>query len=334
MQVKIVAAGLVLVAGAGAGIARDTLLHQGAEAAAEASAHEFAVGRVLPYPDQFLRVAHSSVAQAGGETVVCGLMDASTRAVFAAAHGAGDCPGAVRVLRARIAAGTHSIYVEFSYRDRRSAIVTGGPDATVDGCAIDWRPGLLDRAPIPPGGPGPRLGWFQLRQVGGGGYLAVGYRPCPLEPGAGPATAPPGGTSPTAASSSTSTRAPVPRLLPGYAPGYGGTLAARLARDDGSSACDLFSADAARAFAQAHGAADCAAAATALAGRITDARRYRSPTSAATTQGPRGPVVDACRLRWPALGGPVSAPGPQIGLLELETPPGATGYWVAGYRRC
>ncbi|GAB3902483.1 hypothetical protein GCM10029964_093030 [Kibdelosporangium lantanae] len=68
--------------------------------------------------------------------------------------------------------------------------------------------------------------------------------------------------------------------------------------------------------------------------KVTDPEVYADPHGATETPGPAGrTLVDGCHLTWSSWSGS-SRPGPQVGRLELEHPPGNAGYLITGYRSC
>ena len=330
MHWKITGLGLALVATATGGLVMDHATAARADQAQRRTESTQHAANLLP--DRPIDVPYMLVNAIAEDdyTSACFLFDEVARSQFTAARGVEDCRSAARTLAAEIRPGYRTQYVEYAAVGWSAvAIAPDGQSATVDACTIQWRPPLINAKPLPPDGgpPGPQIGRLSMRFIAGtngGGFRVTNYEACATAPSS-PVTS---GT--PSMGEARESAAAAPALLPSYAPGYGGVLAARLA--DGRSVCSLFSPAAATAFAAAFAARDCDTASTALAAQVTDRRRYRSPRSAPTTPGPR-PVVDACSLRWPALGNP-GPPGPQIGRLTLERPPGSAGYWVTGYQRC
>jgi hypothetical protein len=87
-------------------------------------------------------------------------------------------------------------------------------------------------------------------------------------------------------------------------------------------------------FTAAHNAIDCAAAVANVHAQVSNPEVYADPHGASETPGPAGrTVVDGCHLTWSTWSGS-NRPGPQIGRLELEHPPGHVGYLIAGYQSC
>ncbi|MET8848017.1 hypothetical protein [Amycolatopsis sp. NPDC004625] len=89
-----------------------------------------------------------------------------------AAHGGGDCPGAVRALAARV--DDPGAYVNRLWLPGQAT--QPGPAGTlaVDACQLDF--GGLASAPRPD--PGPQIGHLTLTQQHGEGHQVTAYRPC------------------------------------------------------------------------------------------------------------------------------------------------------------
>jgi hypothetical protein len=348
MHARLVGLGVVLGLVAGGGLVVD---HTGAaRAEAEQRREDSRSYAAALLPDRPIEVPRIWVQALHRDdyTGVCFLLDATAGQQFAAARGERDCTEAARGLAAEIRPGYALQYVEYLSVGWSSVkIAAGGKSATVDACALRWESGVINPRPMPPDGaaPGPQLGRLVVTHVpgvNGGGFRVTGYQACPASASGASTTLPaptsPGtGAAPTAGGASATTDAPTTTagrrgLLPTYAKSFGALLAARIA--DGRSVCAYFSPEGRDVFARAWGTADCEAASAALSGRVVDPRRYRSPLPAAVVDGPRGPVVDACSLRWPSLDRSAGAPGPQLGRLHLERPGGAAGYWITGYERC
>lgn len=336
MNKKITAAGLILTISVSTSLVTDHIAQTRATAAQQsAAAHsdqQANIGRVLPRtPVTALRTFMSLVAQRIPESACTGL-DTHAATQLAIQYGEPDCAAAARRIRSQV--DDINDWIEFTFAPGDQKIHADGT-ATMNGCAIRFPGHLIGKAPARD--PGPRIGRLTLRQIGGGGYLITRIEPCPT----GPAPTTPSGSSvptttrPTPAAPSSPA---VPSMLPVYPPSVPAMVARRIA--DGSTYLCAYFTPAARAqFAQAARAADCETAVTELRTRVTDARRYANPDSGTTTATPAAGgrvTVDGCALTWTILGQPhATPPGPRIGRLTLEHPPGdPNGYLIAGYAPC
>lgn len=245
----------------------------------------------------------------------CWMFTPAAAAEFAAVHGAPDCAAAFHRLHAQITDPRAYANANVPFSD--SSDNRGGADepgiVRVSGCNIYSPVGILDEGP--PGGP--KLGQLRLEKdprFPSGGYLITGYTRCGvLPPGVTPTTPQP------------------PPVLPSYAPGFAGTLAAAAAESD-TEVCVYFTEQGKREFAAAYGVADCAAAVQALAAKVIDPKAYATSPQGATQGKANGKTtVDACHLTWRPGAPP---PGPQLGTLTLATGPRGQGYLIDGYRPC
>lgn len=237
---------------------------------------------------------------------------------FADVVGAPDCPAAFHKLHGQIT--DKRSYVNAQIPTTDSHYPDKGEPAWASGCNLATTTGILESGP--PGGP--LLGVIRLdkdpRFNGAGGYLITSYTPCgTLPPGVVP-------------------KPPERPLLPSYPPSYAAMVASRVATGD-ESVC-LYMTDRGQAeFAAAWGASDCAGAVRVLAGKVTDADRYRQPQDA--KEGAKGAdgrlVIDACRLTWYRWGDKAGTPppGPQLGYITVTRPdPAEVGWMIDGWRLC
>lgn len=340
MQWKLLIAGATLCATAGVGLLSELAQAREAEAAALRAQAEHDRGDILSRdPAGTLRALQNLVAYAldhGGAGPACGLMTKQAQSAFAVAVGEPDCPAAARKLAGQITNRNRYLLYRLD-TDRYQRIQ--GDEGFVDGCAIVWRD-FLDPPDMPD--PGPRLGRLFMRRVAGMGFEITGYEPCPpptAQPGVpiGPTSPeqPPTPPNTSGAPPSATSEPAAPGLLPGYAPSLPAILAGRIAVNDPNT-CELFTADGQRQFATAHQAPNCVAAVTALHNQVTDAELYSNPGGATEAPGTGGRTeVDGCHLIWRRFfDTSPRQPGPQIGHLLLEQPPGRSGYLISGYRRC
>ncbi|CAM3410796.1 hypothetical protein KIPE111705_07100 [Kibdelosporangium persicum] len=336
MQLSLLIAGVTLCAAASAGIYTDHLADQRAQVAALRAEAELAEGQILPRtPSEAVRSLHSLISYAGDRASAgpaCSLMTPLAQREFAAVYRQPNCLATAHILQAQVTDRTK--YPRFRFTDQDQVIQ--GDHGTMDGCAITWR-SAIDPAGTPD--PGPRLGRFTLHRIAGLGFKITGVTPCASKgstatPDPRPTLA---NTPPAGSASSRPPAPPMSRptgLLPSYAPSVPAILAGRIAMND-PGACELFTAAGRAQFAAAHKAADCPAAVAVMRAQVVNPTVYRNPhtITTQTTDVTGRTVVDGCRLKWSTWAGP-TVPGPQIGHLELEHPPGSVGYLIAGYTPC
>ncbi|GAB3889907.1 hypothetical protein GCM10029964_060460 [Kibdelosporangium lantanae] len=335
MQISLLVAGATLCAVAGVGLFVDHLREQQGQMDQVRAEAELSEAETLSRtPSSAVRGLHNLIGH-GGWSSACSMMTADAQRQFAAVHAQPTCEAAARFLGDQVT--EHGRYVLFRYPE--DAEVIRGDQGTMDGCAVTWRD-VFDSPDRPD--PGPRLGRFTMIRLLGLGFKITGVAPCPPAGGDEQGTA----SSSSAATSSpsipsTATRAPVPStsraplgLLPSYGPAIPGILANHISKGDAAGVCDLFT-DAGRTqFAAAHQAADCPAAVASINAKVTDHELYADPHGATEAPNAGGRVVvDGCHLTWSSWSG-TSRPGPQVGRLELEHPPGQMGYLIVGYRSC
>jgi hypothetical protein len=335
MQIPLMVAGATLCAIAGVGLFVDRVQEQQVRTDQLRAEAELSQAETLSRtPSGALRGLHNAIGH-GGWTLACSMMTPEAQRQFAAAYGQPNCEAAARFLGDQVT--EHSRYVLFRYPE--DAQIFQGDQGSMDGCAVTWRD-VFDPPDRPD--PGPRLGRFTMIRLLGLGFKITGVVPCPPAGTDEHATASRSSatTSGPPTSSSTS-NVPVPStsitplgLLPSYGPAVPGVLANHISKGDVAGVCDLFTDVGRSQFASAHQAADCPAAVASMNAKVIDHELYADPHGAAEGPGAAGrTVVDGCHLTWSTWSGS-RHPGPQIGRLELEHPPGQVGYLIAGYRPC
>lgn len=171
---QLLALGMVLFLGAGAGWVAETVITARQRADSWAQTSEYNRAQLLPRsPREALGAVMASVADAD-TSAACALFTDPAEVQLAAAWGAPDCPGAVLAWHARV---TRPEDYGLSVR-LTGDTATVAPDresATVTGCALTWNSPLTGRQPAAsPTSPGR----FELRRVLGQGYQITDYRPC------------------------------------------------------------------------------------------------------------------------------------------------------------
>jgi len=171
---QLLALGMVLFLGAGAGWVAETVITARQRADSWAQTSEYNRAQLLPHsPREALGAVMATVAD-GDTTAACALFSDAARVQLAAAWGAPDCPGAVLAWHARV---TRPDDYGLSVRLTGDTTTTA-PDretATVTGCALTWNSPLTGRQPAA----GPTSpGRFELRRALGQGYQITDYRPC------------------------------------------------------------------------------------------------------------------------------------------------------------
>jgi hypothetical protein len=335
MQVPLMIAGVTLCAIAGVGLFVDHVREQQGQTDQVRAEAELSEAETFSRtPSGVLRGLHNLIGH-GGWSSACSLMTSDAQRQFAAAYAQGSCEAAAQFVGDQVTEPSRFVLFRFP----EDAQVVDGDRGVMDGCAVTWRD-VFDPADRPD--PGPRLGRFTMGRLLGLGFKITGVAPCP------PARTDEHGNSggaPVATSnppmSSNTSNVPVPStsatplgLLPSYGPAIPGILASHISKGDAAGVCSLFT-DAGRSqFATAHQATDCPSAIVSMNAKVTDHELYADPHGATEGPGAGGRVVvDGCHLTWATWSGP-SRPGPQIGRLELEHPPGQVGYLIAGYRAC
>lgn len=171
---QLLAVGMVLFLGAGAGWVAETVITARQRADSYQQSSDFNRAQLLPHsPREALGAVMAAVADAD-TSAACSLFTEPARAQLAAVWGAADCPGAVLAWHTRVTRPQdYGLSVRLS-----GDTATVSPDresATVTGCGLSWN------SPITGGEPaaGPSSpGRFELRRVLGQGYQITDYRPC------------------------------------------------------------------------------------------------------------------------------------------------------------
>ena len=171
---QLLAVGMALFLGAGAGWAADTVATARQRTDSWAQTSDFNRAQLLPRsPRAVLGAVMASVAE-GDTSAACFLFSQPAQAQLAAAWGAPDCPAAVLVWHARItrpADYTTSVQL-------LGVATTTSPDretATVTGCGLSWYSPIDGQHP--PAGPA-SPGRMTLRRILEQGYQITDYRPC------------------------------------------------------------------------------------------------------------------------------------------------------------
>jgi hypothetical protein len=321
MQWKLAAVGSVLCMVAGGGLFSQHLDALAAQEVSNQQQHQENLARIMPdTPQEVLRSINKSLATKM-PAQACLLFEDAQRPVFGKAFGEPTCEAAMFKLAAQVK--DINSYVEFNVNWQRDVRLEGDTGAFIDGCAITFGGGILD--PENGGGdPGPKIGKFHMKRILQRGLMIDGFLPCTTAPPPGPG-APPTSTGPGPLP--TSPRAPVGVLL-----GY-------LAKGNDGGACRLFSDAGQKAFAKAQGVADCPTAVATFRMKVTDPDRYGKPIGGDVTVDPpkNGKFnADACELNWAnyTVDGELPPPGPQLGHLVIEHPPGNDGYWITSFSNC
>lgn len=171
---QLLAVGMVLLLGAGAGWVAETVITAQRKADSFALTSAYNRAQLLPRsPREVLGGVMASVADAD-TSAACALFTDPTEAQLAAALDADDCAAAVAAWHARV---TRPADYGLSVR-LRGDTSTVSPDretATVTGCGLTWVSPLDGLQPAP--GPAD-VGRMELRRVLGQGYEITDYRPC------------------------------------------------------------------------------------------------------------------------------------------------------------
>jgi hypothetical protein len=320
MQWKLAAVGGVLCLAAGGGLVHEHLDTLTAQNVATQQQHQQNLSAILPdTPQKVLRFINQAIAEK--DTVkACSMFEQAERPAVARALGAGSCESAMANFAQQVKDVNE--FVEFNVDEAHDVVLEGDTGASINGCNITFGGGLL--GPPVAGDPGPKIGRLHMKRILNRGLLVDGLTPCTPTPGTSP-SARPGDTG--SVSLPTTPRAPVDALLNYLAQGS-------------ADGCQLFSDAGKAAFAKAQGTSDCPAAVTAFRGRITDPRRYGEPIGGDVNVDQQGSgtfAADACKLVWAGytMDGELPPPGPQLGRLVIEHPPGNAGaYWISGYAHC
>ncbi|ONF73950.1 hypothetical protein AVR91_0204265 [Amycolatopsis keratiniphila subsp. keratiniphila] len=318
---------------AGGGLFAEHLDVLAAEEVSAEQQHQENLARIMPNtPQEMLRSIHDLLAEKDPARA-CLLFEDPLRPQFGAAFGEPTCEAAMFKLAAQIKEPNK--YVEFNVNWQKDVRLEGDTGAFIDGCAVTFGGGLLD--PENGGGdPGPKIGKLHMKRILKRGLVVDGFTPCNTAAGPG-GTPTPGAPPPSAAPPTTTGPGPLPTSPRAPA----GVLVGYLAKGNDAGACRLFSDSGKAAFAKAQGVADCPAAVAAFRTKITDPDRYGKPiggdSDATARKGSYGTHdVDACKLNWSnyTVDGEMPPPGPQLGRMVVEHPPGNDGYWITGFSNC
>jgi hypothetical protein len=140
-----------------------------------AQAHEQAVARILPRtPANMVNFLAERIARPTPDAVAdaCFVFSPAAQNQLVAAHGGGDCSGAIRALAARV--NDPSGYVNRLWLPGQATQPGPAGTLTVDACTLDF--GGLTSAPGPD--PGPQIGHLTLTQQHGEGQLITAYLGC------------------------------------------------------------------------------------------------------------------------------------------------------------
>jgi hypothetical protein len=324
MQWKLAAVGGILCLAAGGGLFSEHVASVSAQNVTAGQQreqqHQQNLAGILPdTPQKVLRSIHTALAE--HDTVrACSAFEQSLRTAVGRALGAASCESGMANLAIQVK--DPNSYVEFNVNQQRDVVIEGDTGAWIDGCAVTFGGGLLG-SPVS-GDPGPKVGKLHMTRILQRGLVVDGFTPCPKPPASGP------GAPSTDAGSvplPTSPREPVDTLL------------TYLANGD-TSGCALFSDAGKAAFAKVQGAGDCPAAVTAFHGKIADPSRYAKPIGGDVTADQKGGGrfdLDACALVWAGytVDGELPPPGPQLGRLTIDHPPGnGNAYWITSFAHC
>jgi hypothetical protein len=133
------------------------------------------VARILPRtPASMVYFLAERIARPTPDAIAdaCFVFSSAAQQQLVAAHGGGDCPGAVRALAARVT--DPNGYVNRLWLPGQTTRPGPAGTLTVDACTLDFR-GLTS---TPGPDPGPQLGHLTLTQQHGEGHQSTAYQPC------------------------------------------------------------------------------------------------------------------------------------------------------------
>lgn len=171
---QLLAVGMVLFLGAGAGYVAETVVDAQQQAARYEQTRAYSHAQLLPRSPRGVLGAVMASAADADTSAACALFTDAAEVQLAAAWDAPDCPGAVLTWSEQVTRPDDYGLSPRLFGD----VSTVSPDrefATVAGCGLRWS-SPLDGAEPDAGPTSP--GRMQLRRVLGLGYEITDYRPC------------------------------------------------------------------------------------------------------------------------------------------------------------